>query len=464
MNNRHPGLKPFNYKLNASKSAVNNKFINQIPKNESLKCFCCGETAPTLLQLKEHIDRKHLAKRKEVPPNTGDYSTEEWQKLVDSKLKQCPVCDKLYQTPRRMRDHLLESHSSVKRYSCPYCDELFTTQGRCKRHVKFKHLNDNKIRMRKYECNYCQRKYSNKTCLAEHINGHTGVFVYACRFCDKFFLYKKSLFRHLEKHKVPSLDASNLNKIKCNFCNASFPFTYYLKNHIEEEHICIIESIGSTNYPRVVNSEREPSDFRGYTKEGYKQMVASKSSQCPVCSKIFKSPKYMREHLYSHSSKNQHMCDICGKLFKSVSYARIHRKEHLEFGKQKEKNFECDLCSRKYSSKTRLQEHIITHTGDKRHQCQICGTAYFHTRSLQRHEKRHKAESGENDMYTCPVCKKQFVEKYEMVRHRKHKHEGKCHVCKICGVTIKFNIARHMKSHSIKDGEFVASNITQLLF
>uniref|UniRef100_A0A8D8Z754 Zinc finger and SCAN domain-containing protein 10 n=1 Tax=Cacopsylla melanoneura TaxID=428564 RepID=A0A8D8Z754_9HEMI len=338
---------------------------------------------------------------------------------------------------------------------CDMCGDQFSSLHKCSKHKKLKHSINTSTDSTgpKYECHYCQRKCNNKYFLAEHINGHTAYFLYGCRFCTKTFLYKKSVVRHLETHKQcceenPTLSSSN--KMKCNYCDRTFNFRINLKKHIDNEHIYIIESMGTSDCPRIINSDTEPLHYGIYTREDYKQIVASKSKQCPVCNKVYKTSRYMREHLLAHSEQRKHMCDVCGKLFKSLAYVRSHRKDHFKTEKSKEKLFECALCNTKYLNKIGLKEHLITHSGNKPHTCEVCSTAFYHYRSLKRHLKKHKVLSGEGELYYCPVCNKEFVEKYEMQRHKQHKHEGQCHVCNICGATVKFNISRHMKSHANK--------------
>lgn len=440
------------------KTHIKTKHRTQLKELYTFECQHCEDKFSTPFELNKHNESKHEKGRK-LNPETGGYTYEEYKEVVVSKSKQCPLCTKIFTTAKHMRVHLRSVHNGKERkFICDICGKQFTSNIHASRHKNYAHSRDRQ----KMECDYCKRKFTCKRYLAEHINAHTGNTIYGCRICKKTFLYTNGLRRHiLSRHKdtdvvilneVKDIFPSHLQsyQIKCRYCARTFSTQNDLKEHVSSVHMFMTESFENPNEPRVLNSNRYPLAIDGgLSLEEYQQIVATKSKQCPICEKIFAAPKQMRMHLrHVHSSIKRYMCDICGKQFTTLSYLDLHRKSHNETVKRKEedKKYECDSCNKKFWSKRALSEHMIIHTGIKEHQCHVCNTAFYHIRSLSRHLKIH--EYNESKMYKCPVCSKMFTELYEMKRHRDHKHGGKCHVCKICGATIKYNISRHMKTHT----------------
>ncbi|PIA16978.1 hypothetical protein COEREDRAFT_25498, partial [Coemansia reversa NRRL 1564] len=55
---------------------------------------------------------------------------------------------------------------------------------------------------RKYECEYCRKRFSRPSSLASHIYTHTGERPFACDFpgCSKRFSVQSNLRRHRKVH------------------------------------------------------------------------------------------------------------------------------------------------------------------------------------------------------------------------------------------------------------------------
>ena len=49
---------------------------------------------------------------------------------------------------------------------------------------------------------------------------------------------------------------------------------------------------------------------------------------CPSCSRVFKSQHSLEYHVKSHDVGSQHPCDICGKRFVTKTKLRMHTNIH----------------------------------------------------------------------------------------------------------------------------------------
>lgn len=110
-------------------------------------------------------------------------------------------------------------------------------------------------------------------------------------------------------------------------------------------------------------------------------------------------------------------------------------------------------CNKRFSRPSRLNTHILSHTGDRPIKCPVEGCGLTYTR--QAHLKRHtlNAHSGvvktENDTIRikCQDCPRTFANKYSLDKHVRVAHGGckKRYQCEECGQT--FTKHNHLTSH-----------------
>ncbi|XP_060763199.1 zinc finger protein 354C-like isoform X2 [Neoarius graeffei] len=105
---------------------------------------------------------------------------------------------------------------------------------------------------------------------------------------------------------------------------------------------------------------------------------------CPDCPEKFKDFVTRNEHLKTHSGQKRHICSICNRKF-----AQLHRFErHLRIHSG-EKPFKCEVCNRSFNQDGHLKSHMRLHTGEKPFLCEHCGESFNHNISLRNHRQRH---------------------------------------------------------------------------
>ena len=137
----------------------------------------------------------------------------------------------------------------------------------------------------------------------------------------------------------------------------------------------------------------------------------------------------MNVFLYlSFSGIKPHKCHDpnCSKVFSDRTlrdrhFAAIHLKNLP-------KPHECEVCGRRFSSKSGLDSHMVTHTGDKPYRCSICAKMFGARNSFQRHLKTH----GEKT-HCCPICGKMFAIKGGLKNHMVSHQNTKPYPCVLCG-------------------------------
>lgn len=278
--------KRFKFKQSCERHYDRKHFSPQI-----FKCKTCKEEFPTPEKLENHVDKAHplvdssvpQKKSKNEPMSLGDYTLEQWNALVASKAKDCPVCHKSYTEPRNMRRHLREMHSSQKAYICDVCGKEFAFKNNLSRHKREHQKGYVKVVVRKYECDICKLKFRTKFHITEHMTTHTGYKAYECQECKKTFSYLKCYKLHLKRHQ------QSAEVFPCSICDKIFYEKHRLRIHLnwvhgDSCHVCNI--CGKKIKSLCLNSH-----MRKHTGEKY---------ECPYCKKLIASQYAYKLHVKKH--------------------------------------------------------------------------------------------------------------------------------------------------------------------
>ncbi|CAI9537818.1 unnamed protein product, partial [Staurois parvus] len=119
-----------------------------------------------------------------------------------------------------------------------------------------------------------------------------------------------------------------------------------------------------------------------------------KSYSCTECGKRFHSKSGLNVHKRSHTGEKPYSCPECGKCFSKSSLYR-HQRSHTG-----EKSYSCPECRKCFSQKSHLYTHQRSHTGEKPYSCPECGKGFRYKSELNVHERSHTGEKP----YSCPEC------------------------------------------------------------
>lgn len=168
--------------------------------------------------------------------------------------------------------------------------------------------------------------------------------------------------------------------------------------------------VGDSEDTNSSNSDRTTPEGN-HRKVKYKLLTSKqvKPYSCKICSKAFSLKGNLVQHMSVHTKEKPFSCDICSKSFAWKSNLVSHMRVHT-----KEKPFNCDICCRGFSDKRVLVRHMRVHTKEKPYVCDICNRAFSVKGTLVRHHRIHTKEKP----FVCEVCNKSFTCKHHLVNHK----------------------------------------------
>jgi KRAB domain-containing zinc finger protein len=126
-------------------------------------------------------------------------------------------------------------------------------------------------------CKICQKSYSNKYNLKEHIKIHIGDKNFSCDVCDYKSYTKKSVEIHKRKHFPPTF--------KCDVCDKKFKHEISLYRHLKVHKV---------------------------------------QHKCDFCCYETNDPLKLTKHRNTHVF----VCEICGVKIDNFYYFKMHLKNH----------------------------------------------------------------------------------------------------------------------------------------
>ena len=220
----------------------------------------------------------------------------------DTKTIDCPNCDFRTQDIEDLQKHKRKHRKRKRRCSnCGFTStDKIEMQAHRKKHGKTKSFEDESKSpvARKYSCESCSYKASQKVTLNVHMSLVHGVEnliknIFNCKECPRRLLSSRKLEDHMKLHSPPS--------IPCDVCGKMFHTDQNLSKH----------------------------NYAVHTTDGEKQL------RCNECGKGFISRTRLRDHMNIHLGVKPHMCPHCGKHLSNTSNLQAHtRKLHQEHYKE----------------------------------------------------------------------------------------------------------------------------------
>ena len=161
-----------------------------------------------------------------------------------------------------------------------------------------------------------------------------------------------------------------------------------------------------------------------------------KDFQCDMCGSRYTSKKSLQRHKsYAHANGKEVLCHICNKAYGSDFKLKIHiQSDHGS-------NL-CHICSKEFGSDFKLKKHIQSDHGSEDLKCQHCDKCFSTKIALTGHMKVHDKK------FNCNICGILFAIKANFDIHMKRNHcDEKPFKCEECGnaYALQIDLDAHTK-------------------
>ncbi|KAM6945092.1 uncharacterized protein PEZ65_002783 [Lycodopsis pacificus] len=169
----------------------------------------------------------------------------------------------------------------------------------------------------------------------------------------------------------------------------------------------------------------------------------SRFFQCDTCEKAFQWKSKLQRHMMIHTGEKPFTCDTCGKRFTRTASLHAHQRVHTG-----EKPFSCKTCGKGFKWRRSFKIHMKCHLDGKprMHTFKTCENILIKKSLLNAHVSIHTGEKP----YSCNTCGKRFSNKLLLTAHVSIHTGEKLFSCKICGRDFRLvqNLRAHLTTHT----------------
>lgn len=278
-----------------------------------LHCHLCNVDTESLLGFQRHQRDVHNMKQSSIQccarifGRSSILSHMRYHNNPDAF--KCDECGGVFLSKYKLSDHKLRAHVKPDQvqFSCEICGKGFGL----KQGLDVHRLSHVPTEQRRIKCAQCDFKTDVDSVLTAHIRVvHEKAMVHICEVCGKGFATKYKRDRHFQnKHAKTQSE-------ECEICHKS---VFNKAKHIERVH-------------NAVEIQCEHCDYKG-NKDTIKNHINKYHSgrvvslDCPFCSKEYKSPRTLKEHIEVVHKGIKYACDFCPHEASSTGNKYNHMKQ-----------------------------------------------------------------------------------------------------------------------------------------
>ncbi|GAB0094663.1 hypothetical protein DMENIID0001_099850 [Sergentomyia squamirostris] len=463
---KHQGKKQSSIQPNRLNQIDSNRLNQPIRSHQSvgvIPCSYCGKTLKTKYSLRRHISLVHEFTDEEAISceHCGNLYKDKWkyhrhlQKAHNYTDDQIPRMRKAFKKKVKVNEEQANT-------------QVMTEEQKVKQEDTVEEKKDQELPMMVNQPEQSEQSHPPTVSNPESD-------LPTCPRCGKTFKNKAFIKRHIAQVH----DFNRDQAFFCSHCNKSCKEKWGYKKHLQQFHNYTAEQLaivdeelkqhgqfkqpGQSQQPgqsRQPGKKKQPAQLRQPSKVR-KQKTAVLKYTCTRCGKGFKHKYHMETHIdIVHDLKQitVYSCKPCDKSFRD----KYGHKRHIQLvhnGKEPDDSsaaFTCPFCGRIVSNNWTLKRHILcVHKNQKRPQnqqnmpektvpCSVCDKKFSNKTNLNRHMITHT-----NANINCPYCPKVSPNKYALQNHiwKVHKKDFKCNMCESAFYSEEL-LNNHMTSHN----------------
>ncbi|XP_048018311.1 zinc finger protein 112 [Megalobrama amblycephala] len=361
----------------------------------------------------------------------------------------CILCQTVASSRSMLEVHL-KCHSGDQGFRCPRCgcesEEWVDMEQHWRGHGKRKGT-------KRHKCSVCPRTFRRADSREAHEERHnqrhhcrseSGGLV-QCSLCLEWCHSGKEWEIHQQCHFQGGFKC-----LHCDFEEKSWKKTL---KHIHTQHQQADKNqekqiAHSIENQQLNTSTKYPECLRGMKPESWSQVRKKRLKNRIVGrEKSNEGGKDRMGHLKGEtavgltvSRRKEFCCNLCDKKFSTKLTMRRHMGIH-----QGDKPFKCPHCHYCTRLKASLKQHLRVHTGEKPYKCSQCAYASIDRSSLRRHSRTHTQEKP----YCCQYCPYSSIQKKSLDLHSRRHHTGESFPCHLCQYSTPDRqlLVRHMRKH-----------------
>ncbi|XP_034934155.1 uncharacterized protein [Chelonus insularis] len=400
--------------------------LNGLESSRTVTCGICSRECENKLALKTHMSLEHGTSVFEDPPSPSQL-TENSQTTRDftNTSTFCTLCEKDYKNFEALKQHIAEDHQQISPTS-GNSTVIHTPNPTPAPGPPIPPPSDKKITSITPTSSYCE------ICNKE--------------LCNKYFMKT-----HMQRmHGIEIENGSQIGGVVCNICNKELCSKYFLRVHKHNTHGIIDEgstSIKPESYdaPNIQEDTSLKPDQLGDLSHRY---FSHFTEVCPVCSRRFRSIKWLKAHMLGDHGKVGHeKWRELEQQYQNSSKSRpasanrpappntslkipngLEITQHLKGGdypslgnqvlsslfgtseEQSPKNYRCSYCNFSTTVLPFLFLHERSHTTNLENinlenglQCPICSQTFSQTELLHHHLLTRHQFSGLHSQFSSAV-------------------------------------------------------------
>nr|XP_020452904.1 zinc finger protein 407 [Monopterus albus] len=317
--------------------------VEELPEGgAAFKCVKCTDRFEAEQDLFVHIKEKHEELLREVNKYVLEDTEQINREREENQGSVCKYCGKVCKSSNSMAflAHI-RTHTGSKPFMCKICNFATAQLGDARNHVK-RHLG-----MREYKCDICGWAFVMKKHLSTHLLGKHGVGQrkerkFECELCERSFSEKWALNNHMKLH-------SGEKPYKCAWpsCHYAFLNLSAMKDHYrthtgEKSYLCDLCGFAGGTKHALTKHRRQHTGERPF--------------RCNLCNFASTTQSHLSRHKRVHTGEKPYRCPWCD--YRSNCAENI-RKHILHTGKHEGvKMYNCPKCSYATNSPMEFRNHL----------------------------------------------------------------------------------------------------------